>query len=126
MIIPALDQGKNKWAIQVHVGQRFGHGRHYVDAVAEKNGRKHLISAKRQQLAGTAEQKVPFEVICLVEAIRVQPHIHHNAYVVLGGEGWTLQRSYTSCGLQQYLRNSENVNILTHESFVAKAHQGVL
>ena len=44
-------------------------GRHMVDAVVEKDGRKFLLSVKWQQVSGTAEQKVPFEVICLIEAM---------------------------------------------------------
>ena len=34
-----------------------------------KNGRQFLVSVKWQQVSGTAEQKVPFEVICLVEPV---------------------------------------------------------
>lgn len=126
MVLPALDQGKYTWTAQVHIGQRLGCGRHYVDAIAEKDGRKFLISVKWQQVSGTAEQKVPFEVICLVDAMQTQPGVYDKAYVVLGGEGWTLRAFYTSGGLQQYLKNAEKVEILTLESFIARANQGKL
>lgn len=43
MVLPALDQGKYVWNAQVNIGQRLGCGRHYVDAIAEKNDRKFLI-----------------------------------------------------------------------------------
>jgi hypothetical protein len=104
MVLPALDQGKYTWTAQVHIGQRLGCGRHYVDAIAEKDGRKFLVSVKWQQVSGTAEQKVPFEVICLIEAMQAQPGTYDKAYVVLGGEGWTLRGFYTSGGLQKYLK----------------------
>src|SRR5438552_3290078 len=126
MVLPALDQAKYTWTAQVHIGQRLGCGRHYVDAIAEKNGRKFLISVKWQQVSGTAEQKVPFEVICLIEAMQARPGVYDKAYLVLGGEGWTLRNLYTSGGLQQYLKDSENVEILTLESFIARANQGKL
>ncbi len=71
MIVPALDQGGYTYQTQVLLGKRLGIGRHMVDAVAEKDGRKILISLKWQQVSGTAEQKVPFEVICLLEALEV-------------------------------------------------------
>jgi len=58
-------------------------GSHVVDAVAEKNGKQILISVKWQQVSGTAEQKVPFEVLCLLEAIENGPY--QKAYLVLGG-----------------------------------------
>lgn len=41
-----------------------------IDAVAEKNPGVILISLKWQQTSGTAEQKVPFEVMCLADVVR--------------------------------------------------------
>ena len=69
MVFPALDQGKYTWKAQVNIGQPLGCGQHNVDVVAEKDGRKLLISMKWQQVSGTAEQNVPFEVICLLDAL---------------------------------------------------------
>ena len=60
MILPALDRGKYLHQAQVAIGERLGCGRHVVDAVAEKDGLQVLVSVKWQQVAGTAEQKVPF------------------------------------------------------------------
>ena len=84
MILPALDQGGYAYETQVLLGQRLGLGRHVVDAVAHKDARHVLISLKWQQVSGTAEQKVPFEVICLLEAL--QTGKYDKAYLVLGGD----------------------------------------
>ena len=65
MILPALEHGGYAYRSRVNVGERLGGGAHIVDAVAEIEGRQFLISVKWQQVSGTAEQKVPFEVICL-------------------------------------------------------------
>ena len=124
MILPALDQGGYAYETQVHLGQRLGARKHVVDAVAHKDGRNVLISLKWQQVSGTAEQKVPFEVICLLEALR--GGAHDQAYLVLGGEGWTLRSFYTSGGLKPFLANSEKVDVITLEGFVARANQGRL
>ncbi len=124
MVLPALDQGKYTWKVQVNIGQRLGCGQHFVDVVADKDGRKVLISMKWQQVSGTAEQKVPFEVICLLEAIASGPY--EKAYLVLGGEGWTPRNFYTSGGLKKYLDHDQDVEIITLESFVAKANAGKL
>ena len=124
MILPALDQGGYTYATQVVLGKRLGIGRHTVDAVAEKEGRKLLISLKWQQVSGTAEQKVPFEVICLLEALGDGQY--EKAYLVLGGEGWTLRNFYTGGGLKPFLVNSEKVEVLTLEGFVGRANQGKL
>lgn len=124
MVLPALDQGKYTWKVQVNIGQRLGCGQHFVDVIADKDGRKVLISMKWQQVSGTAEQKVPFEVICLLEAVASGPYA--KAYLVLGGEGWTLRNFYTSGGLKKYLDYDRDVEIITLESFVAKANAGKL
>jgi len=124
MIPASLKQGGYDYKPRVKIGQRLGCGSHYVDAIAEKDGKKILISSKWQQSGGTAEQKIPFEVICLSEALATG--VFDKAYVVLGGEGWTLRRFYTSGGLSKYLLGAEKVEIVTLENFVAKANRGQL
>ena len=69
MVLPALEQGGYTWRAQVKTGAAAWVRRHFVDAVAEKDDLKYLVSVKWQQVSGTAEQKVPFEVICLAEAM---------------------------------------------------------
>ncbi len=124
MVLPALERGGYTFQKQVNIGKRPGGRAHKVDAVAEKEGRKILISLKWQQVGGTAEQKVPFEVICLADAVRRSGF--DRAYLVLGGEGWTLRDYYTSGALREHLTHAELVHILTLESFVALANQGKL
>jgi hypothetical protein len=124
MVLPALEEGGYAWRAQVKLGQRLGCGAHFVDAIAEKNGLKYLVSVKWQQVSGTAEQKVPFEVICLAEALAAGEYA--KAYVVLGGEGWKLRQFYTAGGLKKYLNFAEAVEVVTLEGFVARANQGKL
>ena len=89
MVLPALERGGYAHKLQQPIGLRFGGGRHFVDVIAEKVGQHYLVSLKWQQVAGTAEQKVPFEVICLADAVLAGPYA--KAYLVLGGEGWKLR-----------------------------------
>lgn len=124
MILPALKCGGYSYQVQVKVGDRIGCGNHIVDAVVEKDGRLSLISVKWQQVSGTAEQKVPFEVICLAET--VERGGYAKAYLVLGGEGWKLRQFYTSGGLSRHLTRAELVEIVTLEAFIARANQGNL
>jgi hypothetical protein len=79
---------------------------------------------KWQQTSGTAEQKVPFEVISLAE-IALSEH-YAGAYLVLGGTGWPLRDFYTGGGLERHLVHADKVKIVTLEEFVAKANQGKL
>jgi len=124
MVLPALTRGGYKYQIQVNIGKRLGGGRHIVDAVAEKNDRRWLVSMKWQQVSGTAEQKVPFEVISLAEIV-ISDH-YDGAYLVLGGPGWSLREFYTGGGLQKHLAHADKVKIVTLEDFVASANQGKL
>jgi len=124
MILPALQRGGYSHQEQVNIGTRIGGRRHKVDAIAEKDGKRWLVSLKWQQTSGTAEQKVPFEAICLAEA--VISGAFEGAYLVLGGEGWTLREFYCGGGLEKHLTNQDKVRIMTLEGFVAKANQGRL
>ncbi len=124
MVIPALEGGGYSVQKRVGVGARLGGGKHIVDVLAEKDGRRLIVSLKWQQVSGTAEQKVPFEVICLEDVLKTG--VYDGAYVVLGGEGWKLRNFYTGGGLESYLRLSGKIRIITLESFVAKANRGGL
>ncbi len=124
MVLPALSRGGYTCQVRVKVGQRLGCGAHFVDVIAEKDEKRFLISLKWQQVSGTAEQKIPFEVICLSEVLEAGKY--EKAYVVLGGEGWTLRQFYVGGGLQRYLKGSELVDIITLEGFVARANKGQL
>ena len=124
MILPALKQGGYTYMTQQTIGARAGGGRHIVDAIAKKDANRYLISLKWQQTGGTAEQKVPFEVICLAEAVMSGEFA--KAYLVLGGEGWTLRKFYISGGLNKHLMYADKVEILTLEGFVARSNQGQL
>jgi hypothetical protein len=124
MVLPALKMGGYSVQIQAPMGCRPGGRKHKVDVLAEKDARKLLISLKWQQVGGTAEQKVPFEVICLMDAVK--EHKLAKSYLVLGGAGWTLRDFYVGGGLKSYLKYAELVDILTLEQFVAAANKGKL
>ena len=124
MIIPSLRMGGYSCQMQTLIGCRPGGRAHKVDAIAEKNGAQILISLKWQQVNGTAEQKVPFEVICLAEAIKCGKY--KRAYLVLGGEGWTLREYFVGGGLDAHLIHADKVRIVTLEKFIALSNQGAL
>lgn len=96
MVLPAHQRGGYTWQTQINIGVRFGGGRHFVDVVATAaNGEQILVSLKWQQVSGTAEQKVPFEAMCLAEAVRISAGGYVSAYLVLGGPGWKLREFFT-------------------------------
>ena len=63
----------------------MGGGKHKVDLVVETKDERILVSVKWQQVSGTGEQKVPFEVMCLADAVRKSQGRFRRAYLVLGG-----------------------------------------
>jgi hypothetical protein len=143
MILPALKNAGYHHRRQVNIGHRLGGGRvHLIDALAWNGDTTFLISLKWQQTSGTAEQKVPFEVICLADAVRSDqrgfgriycadcyelhsPDEAHDlrSYLVLGGEGWSLRDFYTNGGLDRHLVRPDLVRIVSLEGFIAKANQ---
>ena len=123
MILPSLARGGYSVQTQIKVGQRCGGGVHKVDALATKADRV-LISLKWQQTGGTAEQKVPFEIMCLADAVRAG-HAER-AVLVLGGDGWTLRDYYTSGKLADHLIHAGLVRVVTLEAFVRLANTGLL
>ena len=124
MVVPALVQGGYEVQKQVNVGTRLGGGRHVVDAIAAKNGERFLVSLKWQQTSGTAEEKVPFEILCLADAVRTGEY--SEAYLVLGGEGWKRRAYFMSKEMAGLLKDSDKVHVLTLEGFVALANNGGL
>lgn len=99
MIIPALIHGGYNYQKQVNIGKRLGGSRHIIDVLATKeNNKKILISLKWQQVPGTAEQKVPFEAMCLADAKLSSQGEFNKAYLVLGGEGWSLRDFFIGGG----------------------------
>ncbi len=124
MVLPALRRGGYSYTKQVPVGTRPSGRPHLVDLVTEKGNTELLISLKWQQVGGTAEQKVPFEIICLAETIHLFPR-YKGGYVVLGGKGWTLREWYVQ-HVQRHLVGTEAVKVIALEDFIALANEGSL
>ena len=121
MVLPALIGGDYEFRSQARLGSRLGGGRHVVDAIATADDGDILISLKWQQVSGTAEEKVPFEVMCLAQALREGPYVR--AYLVLGGDGWKRRTFFTSGALGDHLRHADKVHVVTLERFVALANR---
>ena len=51
---------------------------------------------------------------------------YETAYLVLGGEGWTLRDFFVGGGLTRHLTNIDHVHIVNLESFIALANNGRL
>ncbi len=124
MIPPALARGGYTAEKQQVIGKRCGGGIHRVDAIATRGDDRILVSLKWQQTGGTAEQKVPFEVMCLADAVTAGHGAR--AFLVLGGDGWKLRDYFTSGKLAEHLIHADLVTVVTLEAFIRIANNGKL
>ena len=85
---------------QANVGIKPGGGRHRVDweviDKADPNSRG-LISCKFQGTSGTAEEKMAYEVIKLLHAMKLDSR-YKKSWIIMGGEGW-------STGMREFIKN---------------------
>lgn len=124
MILPALARGGYATEKQQTIGTRCGGGIHKVDAIASRDDERILVSLKWQQTGGTAEQKVPFEVMCLADAVTAGHG--KRAFLVLGGDGWKLRDYFISGKLAEHLIHADLVKVVTLEAFIRIANNGKL
>jgi hypothetical protein len=95
-----------------------------VDGIATRGDDGILVSFKWQQTGGTAEQKVPFEVMCLADAVTAGHAVR--AFLVLSGDCWKLRNYLTSGKISEHLIHAALVRVVTLEAFVRLANNGQL
>jgi hypothetical protein len=114
---PALVDAGFEVDAQVRIGLRAGSLKeHVVDFVAERGGKSVLISTKWQNSRGSAEEKVPWEVLCLNHALREARY--RAGFLVLGGNGWSLRDYFTSPEFRNAMHVSPKLKIVTLETFM--------
>ena len=86
--------------------------------------RKALAGAAPPASLGRAEQKVPFEVMCLADAVTAGHAVR--AFLVLGGDGWKLRDYFRSGKLSDHLIHPVLVRVVTLEAFIRLANSGQL
>lgn len=104
-----------------------------VDFVTKnKSGYPLFIKLQFQEVAGTTEHKVPFKAIRLIHTVREtnlgtgrDADEGAHAYLVLGGEGWTLREFFTS-GLCHHLADGSCVTVCTVGDFIKRVQRGNL
>ena len=106
MIESLLEFNHYDYQKQVFIGKQLFNNRYKADFVADHSI---IISLKWQQVAGTAEQKVIYEIASLIKII--ENDNFKKAYVVIGGNGF-------SQNAKEYLFSQEHRNILKHGDLV--------
>lgn len=115
-----LTESSISYSRQVTVGPGRTGKKHRIDLIIGST----LVSLKHQKVGGTAEQKIPYEVMIMDYLVR--NFDYESAIIVLQGEsGWTLKDFYLSEEFQNEMRILwPNVNIITHEQFCDSLFEG--
>lgn len=108
---------------QVTIGTKPGGGKHRVDweisdlANPDKRG---LISCKYQGTSGTAEEKIAYEVIKLLHAMKIDSR-YEKSWIIIGGEGWsTGMRAFIKVHLREWIPEMKNkIEILTTDELIS-------
>jgi len=135
--VPALEMNGYSVKKQAYVGEKLGGGRHRVDALVttpetpRKLSERILVSSKWQQTSGTAEEKVPFEVIKLLHTLACEKELdgtakYARAYIVLGGDGWKLKSFYLGDAWRHFMKDTVKVTIVTLDEFITRANRRTL
>ena len=107
---------------QAVVGIKPGGGRHRVDwEIIDKAdpSNRGLISCKYQGTSGTAEEKLAYEVIKLLHAMKTDPR-YKKSWIIMGGNGWSEgMREFTRNHLSEWIPEMKRkVSILTTDQLI--------
>lgn len=107
---------------QITVGIKPGGGNHRVDWEISKRDNiniRGLISCKFQGTSGTAEEKIAYEVIKLLHAMK-QDNRYLHGWVVMGGDGWSPgMRNFVSDHLQEWIPEMKSkITILNTDQLI--------
>jgi hypothetical protein len=107
---------------QATVGEKPGGGKHRVDwEIYKKNdpGFRGLISCKFQGTSGTAEEKIAYEVIKLLHAMKIDSR-YKKSWIIMGGDGWSPgMRAFVSNHLSDWIPSmAQKVEILTTDQLL--------
>ena len=107
---------------QATIGIKPGGGKHRVDwEIIDKRdpSKRGLVSCKYQGTSGTAEEKIAYEVIKLLYAMKTDAR-YKKSWIIMGGEGWSSSmREFINNHLTDWIPAMKNkVTILTTDQLI--------
>ncbi|AEG16006.1 hypothetical protein Desku_2478 [Desulfofundulus kuznetsovii DSM 6115] len=128
VIKPVLEiHYSGRFQTHVPVGNQLFGATYYADFVVQDDTGGIIVSAKWQQVPGTAEQKLLYEIASLISIIQNSDK-YRRAYVVLGGTGFSKgARSFLlRNNHREVLADGHLVEVVSLEDFLARANKGEL
>lgn len=104
------------------IGEKPGGGKHRVDweiyKLSDPNVRG-LISCKFQSTSGTAEEKIAYEVIKLLHAMKIEQRFV-KSWIIMGGDGWSSgMRNFAQRHLTEWIpAMSGKIEIITTDQLI--------
>jgi hypothetical protein len=119
----SCEKNNLKAANQVTIGVKPGGGKHRVDweiSDITNPDKRGLISCKYQGTSGTAEEKIAYEVIKLLHAMKVDSR-YEKSWIIIGGEGWSSgMREFIKVHLREWIPEmKQKVEILTTDELIS-------
>ena len=119
----SCEKNNLKAANQVTIGVKPGGGKHRVDweiSDITNPNKRGLISCKYQGTSGTAEEKIAYEVIKLLHAMKVDSR-YEKSWIIIGGEGWSSgMREFIKVHLREWIPEmKQKVEILTTDELIS-------
>lgn len=107
---------------QAIIGTKPGGGKHRIDwEIIDKQdpSKRGLVSCKYQGTSGTAEEKIAYEVIKLLYAMKTDSR-YKKGWIIMGGEGWSLgMREFVRSHLSDWIPEMKNsITILTTDELI--------
>ena len=95
---------------QENIGLRPTGGAHNTDLIVDGT----IVSLKYQDVAGTAEEKIPYEMMCLEHACFT--YGYDGAIIVLAGPGWKHDDAYRA-GVFDTWMHTPSVRVMNFDEF---------
>ena len=124
MIESLLKYNNYNYEKQIFIGNQLFNNRYKADFVIDNSI---IVSLKWQQVPGTAEQKVIYEIASLIKIIG-ESDKYKMAYLVIGGNGFSSNaKEYLfSQRYTDILKNGDLVRSISVEDFIARLNNNNL
>ena len=124
MIEDSLGKGGYDFQKKMTIDRRLGGGKFSADYIAYKDECTIVITAKWQETSGSAENKIPYDYMCLADVIQKNDDLT-KGYLVLGGDGWSKDDFFIN-ELKFWINIEADVKVMKLSKFVVSSNLGRL
>ena len=126
-VLPALERNGYTFKKQFYMEPGLGGGRQRLDTfVTDPHGDAINLSVKWQGISGSAEEKVPAEILKMLVLKDAHPEIKRS-YIVLAGPGWNKRlKSFYKDQITAFIPRAIEIRVLETDEFLHLCIEGRL